>query len=502
VPPTLQDVVGVRSLALEVRACAEGLSRPVRWVHATELSDPTPYLEGGEFLLTTGMRLSKAAPTLKAYAERLLAAGVVGLGFGVGRGLTHESVPKALITACDKVGMPLLEIPESTPFIQVTKVVSDLIAAEEREQLARSLEAQRALTRAALGPDRAAGVLARLAREVGGWALVMGPRGDVVHATPPAAAARAAELGPEVDRLRPKGMRAGSSTSAGGERVTVQPLGVQGRPRGYLAVGAPEPWNPAFTGIINIAVSLLSLEGERGSDDRTLHRAVRAASAALILEGHLARLPVAELGWAGLVEAPLTVLVGRGPTTSLADVVDRIEEVLPTSLVAVIDDEVVVALSSANGDEQVALRAIGDTRALRLGRASCIGLDELADAVRRARQAAASPSAAAGVVSDYGALAGVGLLDLVDPDAADGFSDAVLAPITASPAADDLLASLDAWLSRHGQWDAAAQDLGVHRHTLRHRIRRIEQMLDRSLDDPAVRMEMWFALRRRAQRTP
>lgn len=59
----------------------------------------------------------------------------------------------------------------------------------------------------------------------------------------------------------------------------------------------------------------------------------------------------------------------------------------------------------------------------------------------------------------------------------------------------DLVASLQAWLSRHGQWDAAAADLGVHRHTLRYRMRRVEEILGRSLDDPDVRMELWLALK-------
>jgi purine catabolism regulator len=50
-------------------------------------------------------------------------------------------------------------------------------------------------------------------------------------------------------------------------------------------------------------------------------------------------------------------------------------------------------------------------------------------------------------------------------------------------------------LSRHGQWDAAAADLGVHRHTLRYRMRRVEEILGRSLDDADVRMELWLALK-------
>ena len=54
--------------------------------------------------------------------------------------------------------------------------------------------------------------------------------------------------------------------------------------------------------------------------------------------------------------------------------------------------------------------------------------------------------------------------------------------------------TLRAWLDQHGQVDAAAQRLGIHRHTVRHRLRRAEGVLGRSLDDPSVRADLWFAL--------
>jgi purine catabolism regulator len=50
------------------------------------------------------------------------------------------------------------------------------------------------------------------------------------------------------------------------------------------------------------------------------------------------------------------------------------------------------------------------------------------------------------------------------------------------------------WLAAHGQWEAAAGRLGVHRHTLRKRIRRAAELLDRDLDSPGVRAELWLAL--------
>ena len=61
--------------------------------------------------------------------------------------------------------------------------------------------------------------------------------------------------------------------------------------------------------------------------------------------------------------------------------------------------------------------------------------------------------------------------------------------------------STRAWLAHHGQWDVAAQELGVHRHTLRYRIRRVEELLGRSLDDADLRAELWFALELRAHQS-
>ena len=60
---------------------------------------------------------------------------------------------------------------------------------------------------------------------------------------------------------------------------------------------------------------------------------------------------------------------------------------------------------------------------------------------------------------------------------------------------DELLRSLATWLSHHGQTSAAAAELGVHRHTLRTRVSTAESLLQRHLDDPDTRAELWAALR-------
>ncbi|MBV9805522.1 MAG: PucR family transcriptional regulator ligand-binding domain-containing protein, partial [Solirubrobacterales bacterium] len=51
----------LRDLDVRLLAGERGLQLPVRWVHISELLDPTPWLSGGELLLTTGMQLQTPA---------------------------------------------------------------------------------------------------------------------------------------------------------------------------------------------------------------------------------------------------------------------------------------------------------------------------------------------------------------------------------------------------------------------------------------------------------
>ena len=81
---------------LDVRLVAGegGVDLPVRWVHITELTDPTPWLSGGELLLTTGLQLD-TPERQREFVTRLTDHHLAGLGFGIG--FEHETVPEPLI---------------------------------------------------------------------------------------------------------------------------------------------------------------------------------------------------------------------------------------------------------------------------------------------------------------------------------------------------------------------------------------------------------------------
>src|SRR5262249_60809497 len=71
-------------MPLRLLAGEAASDRAIRWVHASELEDPTPWLKGGELILTTGMGVGDSAAKHRAYVRRLDEAGVGGPGFWVG----------------------------------------------------------------------------------------------------------------------------------------------------------------------------------------------------------------------------------------------------------------------------------------------------------------------------------------------------------------------------------------------------------------------------------
>ncbi|HEY5031894.1 MAG TPA: PucR family transcriptional regulator ligand-binding domain-containing protein, partial [Actinomycetes bacterium] len=339
-PPSVRTVTELPGLGLTLLAGPDGRDRPVRWVAVSELEDPTPFLEGGEILLTTGMRLPVDEPgVLVDYVDRLVDAGVAALGIGVG--LTHDACPPGLVAAAEAGGLPLLEVPGGTAFIAISKAVSALLGVEEYEGIHRAFEAQRDLTRAALAPDSAAVVTARLAKHVDGWALVLDSSGRLLQAAPAGAedeltgwaGAHRAELA----ELRKRGLLASSSMADPEGSVSLHPLGARGRVRGFLAVGTGGPLDRNRQSVVAVAVSLLSLGMEQDGAASLGGQDVRAATLRLLLAGaRPAELPLELLGWGWLAEVPARVVLVRGTPAQRAECLHRLESVADAARLVVV----------------------------------------------------------------------------------------------------------------------------------------------------------------------
>jgi purine catabolism regulator len=119
---------------------------------------------------------------------------------------------------------------------------------------------------------------------------------------------------------------------------------------------------------------------------------------------------------------------------------------------------------------------------------------------RCALEAAALANGSSPPVASYRDLGAFQLLlSLQDDDALRLYCDSVLGPLedASGEYGDELIRSLEAFIEQNGQWERAARELYCHRHTLRYRIRRVEQLTGRDLSSARDRIEFWLALRAR-----
>src|SRR5258708_770358 len=78
----LADLLADDGLNLVVRAGSRAdLQREVRWCAVTELDDPRHWLQGGELVLTTGLR-QRTAAAQRQFVRRVAECGVAAIGFG------------------------------------------------------------------------------------------------------------------------------------------------------------------------------------------------------------------------------------------------------------------------------------------------------------------------------------------------------------------------------------------------------------------------------------
>ncbi|MEU0373084.1 PucR family transcriptional regulator [Streptomyces sp. NPDC006283] len=454
------EELGLRQLA----GPPADLGTAVHMVHTSEMADPYPYLLGGELLLSAGVLLKDP----DRYVSRIVEAGAVALGFGVTP--VYDTVPDELVEACERRGLALLEVPPRTTFTAIARAVWRLMAEARHRELRRVTRAQQGLAAAAARPDPVPAVLHQLAVRLDGWAVLLGQDGVPLSAAgrEPSDAAMAGVtrlarvVNPDPDgALRPSPASATDLTAAG--HLSAYALGGnQGLVLG-LATPGREAGDHTVAGVAVVLLSLLTAphQGAEATD--------RSAALVRLLLGATPAETAPLLG-----PGPWTVVHARGDDRS-AFAAAALGAALGSALVDP-DADGFVRVLLPGGHEAAAQP--GWT----LGVSAPAGPQELAaadaQAARAVRKAAATHK------------------DLVrHRDTAPFSPDAArlrLAPLADSPA---LTETLRTWLSLHGSWDRTAAAMEIHRNTVRQRIGRCATLLDADLDDPDVRMELWFALR-------
>ncbi|MFE2149512.1 helix-turn-helix domain-containing protein [Streptomyces lavendulae] len=553
-PVPLTALTADRELGL--RLLAGPADADVYGVHASEMADPSPYLLGGELLLTAGAGLAAAGPAPAQYVARLVRAGVGAVGFGVTP--VHETVPPALVEACGRYGLPLVEVPPGTPFTAVGRAVWRLMAEARTRELRRVTDAQQSLASAAARPHPVAAVLSRLAASLNGWAALLPPPPPTPPAShdgtgtgPAAAGASAAAgqgpVGSGVTRTGPAGPGTGGAGPVGAGRsgTGTARAGVGGTgpasdlpaPAAAASTGAGPAGAPAAgqgpAGVSPAGAGVRAAGDEAGAGPGEGVREALAGLAVRVAAGGVAT-ATDTLGGTHLA----AYAVGGGRVLALATpartpgdhTIASVAAVLLTLLTAsrpAGDEAASLTRLLLDGDPAGALspgpwyavhaRGGGDPRALAAALGTVL-LDPRGDGVRLLtdREPAPQPGWRLGV-SAPAAPAGLGtagaqarraleraeaartpLARHAEPGLAGLVGEAEArahAEALLAPLSPALRDTLRGWLAHHGSWDRTAAALGVHRNTVRQRIARAAGLLGADLDDPDTRMELWFALR-------
>ena len=532
---TVADLLAIDELRLGLVAGADGLDRPIRWAHVSELKDPTRFLRGGEVLLTTGRGMRGGPQGQAAYVEQLAKADLAALG--VGLGFAFKATPPAVREAADRAGFPVFEVPFEVPFIAITEALFSRLVNEQYVLLQRAGTVQQTLSRLLVEGAGLDALLEAYARMTGTRALLLDVRGEVMAAARGATAVLPPRaVWAEIQALRPEGNEFSLSLSDEGGSRTLLPVLVGGGPAGFLVLHRgtrPEPFHQVVIHHLATAVALELAKAQAVA--RTERRLVGDFLDAL-LEGELSATETRRrLRFLGLGASPaIAVLVARGeepqPSEAAVEalrllVQDRLSR-RPGPYVCSIQDASVVALFEAAGpaEARTVAEAVAEAvLARRLGGRFGLGMPETDPrGLRRAYQEARFALEAAGPPGD-GRPAGTRVATVDDlgshrlllarqEDAAlEAISRSLLGPLADYDQRQhgDLVASLRTFLEHNGNWESAARALAVHRHTLRYRIRRVAELTGRDLDAAGDRVEFWLALQaeqvlagRRAPSTP
>jgi purine catabolism regulator len=455
---------------------ADGGVPGFRAVHPIELSDPSEFLVPDAVVLTVGIPLHDHDPgdpeafaaAVDSYVARIAATGAVGIGFGTA--LFFDELPEALVTACRAHRLALFEIPRPVPFMSILGAVQDERTRRARLVQEHLLDIQQRLTAAAVGGGMEA-LLSTLATELD------------------AAVAAAREQ---------RTSSAAEDPATGTWRVT-QLMEKQGERRHLLTVLARHPFTPHDRSVLRHCSGLADLILQRPSYLRSAERRLNSLAMSLLLgigdgPGADGAVPQA---FATAVDAdgrirPVVLQADRaGDLTAALNRTDRRAADRGRQLFALTigPDTALLFVRGSRTVDQVVADVGAARRSLRIAVGEPVGWQEITlERVRRLETSArALPQGEAAGPFEAGAdwLSDAAVQTALDRRAAETVDR--LAEADAAGAA--LTETLVSWL-RSGSKAATAEELGVHRHTVHDRLRRIARLCEVDLGDPVARAEL------------
>lgn len=464
---SLAALVGVHSLHLSKAGLAETTwHHDINWVAVTELEDPQRFLNGGELVLTTGMRL-RSAFEQRRFVRQVQRAGAVGIGFGIG--LTHEAVPPALLAEANRWGLPIVEVPYETPFIAIGKLVADAQSADHFAKLERLIAGHQILARALL----TGGGLAELLKHLGGML-----RTDVALTQFTALLFSSTKDHPTADKWASYPVPTGR--------------------RDACTLWVRQPFEDS--GIIGYAQNLISVELNNMVKQRQAQRALCGQVIEDVIQGSLetseAQRRLAGVGVNSTRKNVVLLAVSAAHHKALLST--SVPQPLEDAVAAVVGKDLVVVINDDGGGAPALARSLSDHLA-EAGIHATIGIGGAYTKPNGLRWSyfEARDAARHGLpVNEPERLSLTSLLLASEDVPLADMAHESLDPLRTFDAAHgaELMTTLESYLNNNGSVAAVAEALTLHRNTVRYRLAQITELTGY---DPAVtadRVQLWLAL--------
>ncbi|MEO8220403.1 MAG: PucR family transcriptional regulator ligand-binding domain-containing protein [Specibacter sp.] len=470
---SLADLLGVPSLSLKnLGSVRTPLTAAIDWVAVTELENPQSFLSGGELVLTTGARQG-TADAQRSFVRQIKRAGAVGIGFGVG--FEHATVPAALLAEADRWAVPVVEVPYSTPFIAIGKLVADARSSDHYTKLERLLREHQVLARALLTGGGLPALLQKLSAMVAADLVITQYGGEVATTA------------------------AGATPDDGGWHAVALSTGKRDSSTLWLR----KPFSD--DGIVDYARGLISIELNNLVQRRHTERQIAGQVIADIARGTLeAADSSARLENLGIsATAKNFVLLVRAEESQFATLSTLSLPVrLETAVAAVVNSEgsqeLVLVVPTQAGDPTDLGRALSH-QMHNVGITAAVGIGGTYSQANGLRWSYFEAREAATRGLEVNAPERLSLTSLLlaseDVPMADMAAEA-LGPLTAFDAAHgaELVDTLETYLRLNGSVAAVADALALHRNTVRYRLTQIAELTGY---DPALtpdRVQLWLAL--------
>lgn len=450
-----------------------GLENPIRWIYTPEDDDFTDWVHGGELLIVSGAASHRPAFNLSRVlreAVRLNLAGAILL-FG-----EHyiEEIPRSIIDAAARKDFPLMTIPWDTPLVDIEESIARAIVLSDRAPQQESL-----LALALAGRVSAQEFAARAASA--GYPVRAPQVLCAFSFLPENAGGRAVEaLTQETAQALAAALSAGALPFLSCSSLNqIYLLFAAADGMGKEAAGARQAASTAEVSAAGMAGNAGAARQAAGASAAGMARQAAGDAAEKAGAAQHAAAPAGAQRQAAEASAPGAAPSARAEVSASAEVKAAAE--------AVLAELYSLAHARIKREECCAgatlAPALGDI--IILYHEARTALD-----IARGQHLHTAP-----YVYEHGGLAEL-IVGSSMTEHFRSFANGLLAPLAAQDARSHgrLMETLAAFVAANGNVLHAAEQLYIHRNTLKYRLRQIEKALGGSLDDPDLRLKLQLAL--------